>query len=318
MSWVSSGSFLLAAPEVLRNRPPYGHPIHNQRARRPDVLATDGDRHAARTRLARRKPHRRPMGGARRRPRDRGRQPREPGGHRVRTRSRPVRGRARGRRGGAGRSRVGGDSGRRARGGPPARRRPHGGAPRGARASHHPRAGEAPRRIARRDRLRGELRALVRGGSAPPLRGDRPLPGRGQVPARLPRAGRADPSRQLGQRPLRDDHPQGRAGPRRRLPPRRQAPPRDPVQRSRRGAALRGGGPPARRHQRDHHHPLGRVLPDPPRAPRDAAHHVHRVVGRRPASRRAGGRAHEGHDHGARRPRAVRGLGRRGSRPRGE
>ena len=137
-----------------------------------------------------------------------------------------------------------------------------------------------------------------------------------KVPARLPRAGRADPPRQLRQRPLRDDHPQGRAGPRRGLPPRRQAPPRDPVQRPRRRAALRGGGPASRRHERHHHHPLRRILPDPPRAPRDAARHVHRVVGRRPASRRSGGRAHEGHDHGARRARTLRGPRRRGPRPR--
>ena len=89
--------------------------------------------------------------------------------------------------------------------------------PRGSRADHDPRAGQADLRGARRDRLRRELRRVLRRGGPPPEHRGRhlaPARRRGRALARALGRRRADHALEL---PLRDDHPQGRRRARRRL-----------------------------------------------------------------------------------------------------
>ena len=122
------------------------------------------------------------------------------------------------------------------------------------RADHDPRAGQAALRGARRDRLRRELRRVLRRGGPPPEHRERhlaPARRRGRGLARALGRRRADHALEL---PLRDDHPQGRRRARRRLHRARASLDRDAVlgagARRARRARRRARRRPQRRHRR--------------------------------------------------------------------
>ena len=109
-------------------------------------------------------------------------------------------------------------------------------------------AGQAARRVARRDRVRGVVHRVVRRGGQARLRRRDPEPHQRPAPDRAEAADRRVRRDHAVELPQRDDHTQGRAGARRRLHLRAQA---------RRADAVLGAG--AGRAGRARRHPEGRV-----------------------------------------------------------
>ena len=85
------------------------------------------------------------------------------------------------------------------------------------RPDHDQRAGQAPRRSARRDRLRRRLHRVLRRGGQARLRRDQPDLPRRFAHSRLSPADRRRRGDHALELPRRDDHPQGGAGAGRRL-----------------------------------------------------------------------------------------------------
>ena len=139
-------------------------------------------------------------------------------------------------------------------GGPDARER------RGPRAAAHARAGEAARRVADRDRLRGLVLRVVRRGGEARLRRhdsrarDRPADHRPQA------AGRCHRRDHAVELPVGDDHAQVRARARGRVHDGAEAGIADAALRARDRGARRGGG-----------HPRRRLLASSPARPRRSA-----------------------------------------------
>ena len=117
---------------------------------------------------------------------------------------------------------------------------------------HDRRAGQAARRVQRRNRLRGLLHRVVRRGRQAPLRRHHPQPSGRQAHAGAAPAGGRGRGHHALEFPAGDDHAQGRPGARRGLHLRVQAGDPDALLRARDGGA--GRSAPAFRRGAQHRH----------------------------------------------------------------
>ena len=116
------------------------------------------------------------------------------------------------RRGGCGAARMEVEACARARRRPPQALRPDDAGAGSARPADDPRAGEAARRGARRDRLCGGVRRVERGGGQAGLRGDHPRQLHREADPRPAPGGGGDGGHHAVELPFGDDHPQAGSG----------------------------------------------------------------------------------------------------------